>query len=199
MLTVTNSCERENKWMDEGPYQVDSSIIAQSSGGRRRRSMEPRVLENMNGTLLDGSSNGQGGGSSQTPARAMNRRDSTAWMRTPSDQGDEEQDDIDWSKYILTPVPKTPAPEAVAKYAAEIPIPETPAGGDESTCGSPETSELVTRTCPPKSRPMFEMKSPGLFERGRKDEQVVQRLLAAKRKSLQFAPRIASPLSKTWE
>ncbi|KAF4121738.1 AT hook [Geosmithia morbida] len=183
-------CERENEWLDEAPYCVDSSLHAHS--GRRRKSMEPKVLGNMNGTLYDSGSR-------------SSRRESSAWMHTPSDQDAEEQqddDDIDWSKYILTPVPKTPAPEAIAKYAAELP--ETPGNEDDDedgTCMSPTMEALVTKTCPPPKK-MLSVQDMGvsrsLFGRESQDEQVVKRLLAAKRKSLQFAPKIASPLSKTW-
>ncbi|PWY86048.1 hypothetical protein BO70DRAFT_360861, partial [Aspergillus heteromorphus CBS 117.55] len=44
-------CERENKWLDESHYQVDSSIIPRG-GAKRRKSMEPRALSNINGTLV---------------------------------------------------------------------------------------------------------------------------------------------------
>ncbi|KAJ5731357.1 uncharacterized protein N7483_005865 [Penicillium malachiteum] len=43
-------CERENKWLDEAPYVIDSSIIPRG-GAKRRKSMEPRALSNINGTL----------------------------------------------------------------------------------------------------------------------------------------------------
>lgn len=158
------------------------------------------MLGNMNGTLYDSGSKRESSGESQrTPGRLSSRRESTAWMRTPSDQGNDDQDDdIDWSKYILTPVPKTPAPEALAKYVSEMP--ETPGGDDEEdSCMSPATEALITKTCPPPKMVKARDMGPGLFERQSQDDQVVKRLLAAKRKSLQFAPRIASPLSKTWK
>lgn len=152
--------------------------------------MEPKALTNVNGTLIDSASKSGGGGRElQTPNVSYNRRESTAWMHTPSDQGD-EQDDIEWSQFILTPVPKTPAPEAIAKYAAEIP--ETPSAGDD-TCTSPMKESLVTMTCPPKAHKM------GLLDSPDRDEQLMRRLMAARRKSLQFAPKIASPLSKAWK
>ncbi|KAF7505636.1 hypothetical protein GJ744_000571 [Endocarpon pusillum] len=43
-------CERENRWLDESAYAVDISILPRG-GSRRRKSMEPRALLNMNGTL----------------------------------------------------------------------------------------------------------------------------------------------------
>lgn len=51
MLTWNSSCERENKWLDETHYTVDSSIIPRG-GAKRRKSMEPRALSNVNGTLI---------------------------------------------------------------------------------------------------------------------------------------------------
>lgn len=155
--------------------------------------MEPKALANMNGTLVSTSSKGSTS-SREVPRTPLNRRDSTAWMRTPSDQGDGDQEDIEWSQFILTPVPKTPAPEMIAKYAADIC--DTP-DDEETTMISPVMESLVTRTCPPKAHQVFEV-GDGLVSRNA-DDQVMKRLLAARRKSMQFAPKIASPLSKAWK
>jgi hypothetical protein len=164
--------------------------------------MEPKQLANMNGTLVSSHSKGslsrESMGGPNTP---MNRRDSTIWMHTPSDQGEEDQqeddDGIEWSKILLTPVPKTPAPEAVAQYAANLP--ETPTGEiyDEEYDMSPTKQALLMQTCPPKSSVYVNM-GEGILSRD-KDEQVLMRLMKARRKSLQFAPKIASPLSRTWD
>ncbi|GJN79341.1 hypothetical protein PLIIFM63780_002854 [Purpureocillium lilacinum] len=185
-------CERANEWLDEAPYCIDTSHIPRG-GARRRKSMEPKALANLNGTIVDGSSK-----SSHTPNTPKNRRDSSLWMHSPSDQVDgQNDDDLEWSCVLLTPVPKTPAPEAVARYAAELP--ETPQGesDDEDENPSPTKQALLTRTCPPKANPYREMGA-GILSRD-KDEHVLQRLMAARRKSLQFAPKVGSPLSKTWE
>lgn len=45
-----HSCEREGKWLDESAYAVDLSILPRG-GSRRRKSMEPRALLNLNGSL----------------------------------------------------------------------------------------------------------------------------------------------------
>lgn len=165
--------------------------------------MEPKALANNNGTLVNSSSKGSSSAHEQsTPNTPTNRRQSSLWMHTPSDQGDaegEDDDDIEWSKFILTPVPKTPAPEAIAKYAAELP--ETPTGQvdvmeDESALEE-EDQALLMRTCPPKANPFRDLGA-GLLKKD-KDEQVLMRLMAARRKSLQFAPKVGSPLSKTWK
>ena len=152
--------------------------------------MEPKILANMNGTLVDSGSSKQ-----STPKTPVNRRQSTVWMHTPSDNGDEdEDDDCEWSKFLmLTPVPKTPAPEAVAQYAAEIP--STPFTGDYDS--SPAQQEMLMRTCPPKSS-TFQDLGVGILGRD-KDEHVRMRLMAARRKSLQFAPKVGSPLARAWQ
>ena len=162
--------------------------------------MEPKALANMNGTLVSSPSKTDVyrdiGTVLSTP---MNRRDSTVWMHTPSDQGEEEADDIEWSRFILTPVPKTPAPEMIAQYAANLP--ETPsgsAGSDDADNDSTTKLALMTRTCPPPKHSEYQDLGEGVLS-SEKDEQVLLRLMAARRKSLQFAPRVGSPLSKTWE
>ncbi|KAI1209675.1 uncharacterized protein F4807DRAFT_85862 [Annulohypoxylon truncatum] len=190
-------CERENQWLDESPYYVDTSLVPRG-GHNRRKSMEPKALANFNGTLVTPMK--QTGGSARecqtVPNNHISRRDSTAWMRTPSDH-DEDEDapcEHDWDKEIsmLTPVPKTPAPEAVRQFAMDV----TPDSSYvESSCGdfSPE-KELLMRTCPPKS---YADLGEGVLKR-EKDQGILMRLMAARRKSLQFAPKVASPLSKAW-
>ncbi|KAM0559410.1 hypothetical protein ACHAPJ_004438 [Fusarium lateritium] len=189
-------CERENDWVEEGPYKIDTSNVPRG-GARRRKSMEPKALANMNGTLVTSPVKG---GSRTAPTTPINRRESTAWMYTPSDQGDEdeEMEDMEWSEAILTPVPKTPAPEAIARYAANL-IPETPSADydDDDLDDSPTKDALLTRTCPPKSNAFREMGA-GIISQ-EKDDHVLLRLMAARRKSLQFAPKIGSPLARAWQ
>ncbi|RMZ82826.1 hypothetical protein DV737_g1863, partial [Chaetothyriales sp. CBS 132003] len=43
-------CEREQRWLDEAPYIVDHAILPRG-GSRRRKSMEPSRLSNVNGTV----------------------------------------------------------------------------------------------------------------------------------------------------
>lgn len=154
--------------------------------------MEPKAIANLNGTIVSSTNK-----SSKTPNTPRNRRESAMWMYTPSDQGDEGDEDLEWSCALLTPIPKTPAPEAVARYAAELP--ETPCTVDDSSqmASSPTKQNLLTRTCPPKENKYCEL-GDGILSR-EKDEQVMMRLMAARRKSLQFAPKIGSPLARNWE
>ncbi len=218
--------------MEESPYYIDTALVPRG-GARRRKSMEPQALANLNGLLVSTPAKQTGTSSSfarecrSAPSTPMNRRDSTLWVRTPEDEktsrgydedgaegradGEEDVDadgDPDWGMTaLLTPVPKTPAPEAIAQYAANI-IPSTPygsdAGGgyydDEDTVSSMQfgQGDLVMRTCPPKPRAAsYAELGTGILSR-EKDEGVLMRLMAARRKSLQFAPKVASPLSKAW-
>lgn len=191
-------CERENEWLEEAPYYIDTKVMPRG-GARRRKSMEPKALANMNGTLVSsptkGSSRSVSFGAPTTP---RNRRESATWEFTPSDRLDDEmEDDPDWSNLMLTPVPKTPAPEAIARYAANL-APETPSGPDEDDLDdSPTKENLFTRTCPPKRNGYQELGAGSLSPE--KDEHVLLRLMAARRKSLQFAPKIGSPLARAWK
>lgn len=193
-------CERENDWLDEAPYYFDTSLVPRG-GARRRKSMEPKALANMNGTLVNNTSKGQSTGSASdgqgwqsAPKTPRDRRQSAMWMHTPSDHSPED-DDIEWSQFILTPVPKTPAPEAVSRYAAELP--ETPGGSNvDDTEDSPTKQAVMTRTCPPKASSRLVL-SNGPLSRDAEDH-VMMRLMSARRKSLQFAPKIGSPLAKSW-
>ncbi|KAM3502190.1 hypothetical protein MY10362_005015 [Beauveria mimosiformis] len=183
-------CEKENEWLDENPYLIDTAFVPRG-GARRRKSMEPKALANKNGTLVS------------TPAKqtsSYNRRQSGIWMQTPPDQtaGEEPSDDIEWSEFILTPVPKTPAPETISRYATEGP--ETPSQGEEDSHMSlSREEEMLMRTCPPKSsgNGIYDQLGEGVLS-PHKDDRVLMRLMAARRKSMQFAPKIASPLSKSW-
>ncbi|KAI1475675.1 hypothetical protein F4774DRAFT_428712 [Daldinia eschscholtzii] len=191
-------CERENEWLDEAPYYIDTSLVPR--GGRnRRKSMEPKALANLNGTLVTPMKNttGQPRECQTVPSNHVSRRDSTAWMRTPSDH-DEDEDapgDNDWDSELgmLTPVPKTPAPEAVARFAMDI-SPDSPSTVNDEDME--EREQLLMRTCPPKKSVYTDLGEG--FVKKEKDQGILMRLMAARRKSLQFAPKVASPLSKAW-
>ena len=86
--------------------------------------------------------------------------------------------------------------------------PETPKAHDEhsedceSSFGSPTTpyylskgAELVQQTCPPKQEGKLLFPLSGRIE-DQPDEVVRRRLLLARRKSLQWAPRVGSPLGR---
>ncbi|KAK4195822.1 hypothetical protein QBC40DRAFT_352232 [Triangularia verruculosa] len=218
-------CERENQWLDESPYAIDTKIVPRG-GARRRKSMEPRAMSNMNGTLIPVPVKGNASSTSTptnsssarssnptaptTPAsnRSSSRRASSLWVRTPEeprisvddidseDDKEHKDDDDDTWGVVLTPVPKTPAPEAIARYVANI----SPGSDTSSIAGDDDEErrrqEMLTRTCPPKKTAFVELGERVLNRE--KDERVLMRLMAARRKSLQFAPKIGSPLAKSW-
>lgn len=202
-LTLS-SCERENKWLDEAPYYVDTSLLPRG-GARRRKSMEPKALASLIGMTPLRNAADQPRESQTAPSTPANRRASSLWMRTPEEDGQARggpTDETGWDLGgILTPVPETPAPETVARFAANV-TPDTPSDwhtpGDEPTAD--DEQQLAMRTCPPKTRgayPDYQELGHGLLAR-EKDQAVMMRLMAARRKSLQFAPKVGSPLSKAW-
>ena len=92
--------------------------------------------------------------------------------------------------------------------AVPMPIPETPKvsgidyGESESSWGSPTTpyylskgAELVQQTCPPRQTMHSLFPMSGRIE-DQPDESVRQRLILARRKSLQWAPKVGSPLGR---
>ncbi|KKK23912.1 hypothetical protein P175DRAFT_0497224 [Aspergillus ochraceoroseus IBT 24754] len=179
-------CERENKWLDETPYAVDSSIIPRG-GAKRRKSMEPRALSNVNGTLVKTSMAGSSAHSRRSGAVENFMRGTTPAShddvvtpeRTRKDQASHKEGDE--KKYWQTP--RTPA------YGFNL----------DSIGMSPATpfylsqrSKLVQQTCPPKETRQ------GLFSKVATDEEPSQklkaRLEAARRKSLAFKPAIGSRL-----
>lgn len=188
--------------MDEKDYRVDTSLIPRG-GHNRRKSMEPKAIANKNGTLVTPmkANSGVSREPQTVPNNYMSRRESTVWMRSPSDH-DEDEDapsepsEMDWESTnapLLTPVPKTPAPEMVARFAMDV-TPGTPTGSFGS---SPDQNPLLMQTCPPKSGGLFSI-GESLVNR-ESDQSVAMRLMAARRKSMQFAPKVASPLKKQWK
>lgn len=196
-------CERDNEWLDESPYHIDTSYVPRG-GARRRKSMEPKTVSNQNGSAVSGSPKGrrESAPPSSSSPKTPNRRQSSIWIHTPSDTSEEqeekEEEDIEWSNLILTPVPKTPAPEALMKFAIETPSNlEDVDEYEDDESPSLRREELITRTCPPNAQRFVELGG-GILSRD-SDENVMMRLMAARRKSLQFAPKVGSPLAKMWQ
>ncbi|KAI0198301.1 hypothetical protein F4808DRAFT_452082 [Astrocystis sublimbata] len=192
-------CEKENRYLNEKDYRVDPEHIPRG-GHNRRKSMEPKAIANKNGTLVTPMRNNSGfAREPQTvPNNYMSRRDSTIWERSPSNP-DEDEDapsepsEMDWEATnapILTPVPQTPAPESVANFAMNI----TPGSPTPSSFASTPGNKLM-QTCPPKTTGLLANMGPS-FDRNR--DPLSMRLMQARRKSMQFAPKIASPLKKQW-
>ncbi|KAB5584795.1 hypothetical protein GE09DRAFT_1068264 [Coniochaeta sp. 2T2.1] len=214
-------CERENTWLDEAPYYINTTL-APRGGARRRKSMEPKALANLDGQVVIKTPSSKPASSARdcqslppTPLQpsSFRRRDSCLWMRTPPEQLHLSPEDLDeaaatsdWDENnnsFLTPVPKTPAPEQVARYAAAVALEATPTGMDMTDSENGDTDEhgrmeMMTRTCPPKSSSVYHELGEGVLKR-EKDEGVLMRLMAARRKSLQFAPKVGSPLARAWQ
>ena len=150
--------------------------------------MEPRALANMNGNLIPAST--------ETPAKVstdveMSPTKEFLAFDTPASRRDtfviERQAAQEQEQTI---VPATPIAASAHDDMLE----------DGSAWGSPTTpyylskgAELVQRTCPPK-----QMGFPVSGEiDDQPDETVRRRLLEARRKSMQWASRIRSPLGRT--
>jgi hypothetical protein len=180
LLTISPSCERENKWVDESQYTVDSTIVPRG-GAKRRKSMEPYALSNNKGPSLNGRR-------SRADWEAMEE-----FMRlsanTPSSSSPDPHrlKEMEMEKYQP---PKTPTQ---TKYDYNF----------DSIGVSPSTqyylsqgAKLIQQTCPPKQT------REGLFPINGKiedepDEKLRAKLEAAGRKSLLiFRPKVGSPLRK---
>lgn len=199
--TYTNkySCERMDQWLDESPYSIDTAIVPRG-GNRRRKSMEPRALANMNGTLVStpgrASSKEPTAPATARPAR-LGRRESTQWIRTPrsAEAATQNQDqDVEMNDYTLaelSPLPTTPSAESLSMYAEHILDNE---GGVEETpyYSGREKEELVMRTVP--ANKMVVRDQGASAQMG--SEALMQRLMMARRKSLQWAPKVGSPLAR---
>jgi len=166
--------------------------------------MEPRALAKMNGTLLPSSTpirpvrktmSPTKGSLSETPLTSKShRRDSIQWVRTPSSTSSGPEEKIDDQTLILSPIPATPAPEALSAYGEEgLYGDDTPSG---RTPYFLHKENLVQKTAPPGKRYFDGENGHGGFLSEKKDESVMMRLMAARRKSLQFAPKVGSPLAR---
>lgn len=165
-LHTDDSCEQEDRWLDETLYAVDTSQI----GSGRRRSMEPRRFSN------PGLANAE-----MSPTKEF------LTFNTPVSRRD---------TFVLDVQPVTPAEAHVLAQESA-----GKCSGPEDS--SPETpyflrhdAKLVQQTCPPKQR------VEGLFasmEPGEDDDSNLalrQRLMAVRRKSLQWASKTKSPLGR---
>ena len=157
-------------------------------GARRRKSMEPRALANMNGNLIPA---GIETPAKVSPADEMSPTEEFLTFDTPASRRD---------TFVIerqTPQEQEPAvvPATPTQATAQDDVLE-----DGSAWGSPTTpyylskgADLVQRTCPPK-RMGFPVS--GEID-DQPDETVRRRLLEARRKSMQWASRVRSPLGRT--
>jgi hypothetical protein len=143
--------------------------------------MEPRALANLNGSLVP----------SDTPAGKL------PYALSPT------KEFLNLSS--PAPVPQSPHPEtpgAPHGYASDRATNGYAYDDGASTCGSPTTpyylsqgARLLQQTCPPK-RTMQPLFPPSGRIEDQPDEAVRRRLVLARRKSLQWAPKVGSPLGR---
>ncbi|KAL5050785.1 hypothetical protein BDW71DRAFT_173195 [Aspergillus fruticulosus] len=183
------NCEARNEWVDEAPYTVDSSIIPRG-GAKRRKSMEPRALSNVNGTLVKTSM--AGSSSSRRPSMAAGSVSRSATPFSRDDRSTPEGTRAYGSvhaeaDYKFWQTPRTPSAAALGYNLDSIGMsPATP-------FYLSQRSKLVQQTCPPKQT------RHGLFSKASEDapsRQLKSRLEAARRKSLALKPSVRSPLGQ---
>ncbi|CZR66649.1 uncharacterized protein PAC_16550 [Phialocephala subalpina] len=189
-------CERENKWLDESAYAVDTAMVPRG-GHRRRKTMTPgRKPQGQNISPTKEFLN------LGTPVtNKSRRRESVQWVHSPSSSSSDNNNDNEQT-LMLSPVPATPAPETISAYG------EDGLYGDE-TPGSQtpyflHKEQLVQKTAPAGRRYVDTEQVNGSsrismgtgFLSEKKDESVMMRLMAARRKSLQWAPKVGSPLAR---
>lgn len=184
-------CERENQWLDETPYAVDSSIIPRG-GAKRRKSMEPRALSNVNGTLVRISEppapSASGRRSGVNPGAVEGFRKITPPTHQPMPSTPPHQSSADSYQFPATPGYNFANLDAIGMS------PATP-----GFLGN--RSKLVQQSCPPKqsNRGLFPSAKPAsiMLDEGQDEESRRQRrfrMEAARRKSLVYKPAVASPL-----
>lgn len=207
------SCERANKWIDEEHYYVDSTIIPRG-GAKRRKSMQPRALANVNGSLKSSTSSSSSSSSSLSSSNTGgHNNNSNRQSRLPTDWEDTVEDLRRMSPGIdnnVPNVPKTPtslkpksstsdADDAEYNFNFEF---------DFSTM-SPATpyflsrnANLTQQTCPPKqtNQGLFSSYTSSNLGSGNNEsstsgKELRAKLEAARRKSLAYKPRFGSPLS----
>lgn len=157
-------------------------------GSRRRKSMEPRALANMNGNLIPASIETS---AKVTPENEMSPTKEFLTFDTPTFRRD---------TFIIERQTPQKEEQAVAPATPIAALAHDDMLEDGSAWGSPTTpyyltkgAELVQRTCPPKQ---IGFPVTGEID-DQPDETVRRRLLEARRKSMQWASRIRSPLGRT--
>lgn len=172
------------------PYAVDSTIIPRG-GAKRRKSMQPRVLSNVNGTLIK----------TEQPTASASGRRSGADLETM-------EDFMRLSPPIAHNEPGTPE---TSRRSADpdreyCQTPRTPGstinldniGMSPATPFFLQKANLVQQTCPPKeSRQGLFTASPSADGNGDGElssQRLRFKLEAARRKSQGFRPKIRSPL-----
>ncbi|KAI9834396.1 MAG: hypothetical protein M1819_003007 [Sarea resinae] len=197
------------EWVDESSYGIDTSITPRG-GHRRRKSMEPRALSNVNGNVVPSDSSAARRASGEmsptkefldlgsSPIRGANddalaiaEHDSQTQIEDAEAAGERRRYSSNCSPH------QSGGPSPTAPTFLSTP-PRLQYQGPPITPTPFFPNKIVQQTCPPKqeNRPLFGA-DVGLQEEATRMG-MTQRLLAARRKSLAWAPKVASPLSKQW-
>ena len=180
------SCECENKWLDEADYAVDTSTIPRG-GHNRRKSMEPKMLANFDGNLVPSITTPGKQVTDASPTREfLNLSSITSRTDSIAPQVSSITDIPDEAGESLI-VPATPTPAMFEQGGASF-SPTTPYYMNQG-------NQLIQQTCPPKQSMQSLFPVSGDID-DQPDESVRQRLMLARRKSLQWAPKVGSPLGR---
>ena len=198
------SCEREGKWLDEAAYAIDTNVLPRG-GARRRKSMEPKAVSALAGQLVPCST--PLGPTTLAPATTpVAAASAAAAAAAPSAN---TAGNASPTKEFLTF--SSPARRESTLFV-KVASPSTPTSGDAeadttSDAGTPyflHPAELVQRTCPPKRNVVLKegedvgprktlFPVTGRIE-DQQDEGLRMRLELARRRSLQWRPKVGSPL-----
>jgi hypothetical protein len=172
------------------PYAVDSTIIPRG-GAKRRKSMQPRALSNVNGTLVKTeqpavSASGRRSGADRetvedfmrlSPSAPSSRNDSSTPEKSDSKDTDTAED-----YYCQTP--RTPG----SSFNFDS------IGMSPATPFFLQKERLVQQTCPPKQTRQGLFTSSPSVDAELSSQRLKFKLEAARRKSHAFRPRVRSPL-----
>ncbi|KAL2369263.1 hypothetical protein RJZ57_006336 [Blastomyces gilchristii] len=211
LTTPPHSCERKGKWLDEINYSVDVSLVPRG-GQKRRKSMEPRALSNMNGSIikLDSSTSSNSG-----KRNGANRETFHELMRVSPTPSSSRRETREWGSpelqqqqhFATRSTPTNPSRSTALSPTSAAETPTTPDFNyafdfDGVSAPSPITpyypsqgTQWAQQTCPPKQLRQ------GLFDdNGRGDSQMSEglriMLQAARRRSLVWKPKVGSPLGR---
>ncbi|KAG8533104.1 uncharacterized protein KY384_001887 [Bacidia gigantensis] len=185
-------CEREDAWLDEANYAIDLSLVPRG-GHRRRKSMEPKALANLEGSLV------LAGNDTPPKAHQMSPTKEFLALNTPASRRD---------TFVLETEQVTSEEAEQLSMLSSLPATPDRNQGEGSQDGdimgaSPTTpfylskgATLIQRTCPPKHKGDRLFPTSGNVE-DEPDEEVRRRLVAARRKTLQWSSKTKSPLGRT--
>ena len=168
LYTNLCSCERTNRWLDEAPFVVDTSTIPRG-GHNRRKSMEPTLLASLEGSLS----------SVQAPARPARK---SLRLSKARKSGGPDIAKTDMDETVLLPF--TPSKDDTRDNTISLSL-------------DSENVQLLQRTCPPKQPQSNLFALSGDLE-DQASKNVKFRLTKARRKTMQFVPQNASPLSQEY-